>query len=93
MTLYLFDYTINSDIDNVDDFLAHIETCQLTQLDILAKTTMAHENDFGQLDLDDDIKIEIIHPQEDTFKATASDPVCFDISCDLLVEYSIVSAQ
>lgn len=93
MALYLFDYTINTDIDNVDDFLAHIETNVYAQADIKAKVTMAHENDFGQLDLDDDIKIEIIHPQEDTFKATASDHVCFDISCDLFVEYSIVSAQ
>ena len=92
MTLYLFDYTTNTDIDNFNDFFNLIETGELLP-DILAKTTMAHENDFGQLDLDDDIKIEIIHPQEDTFKATASDPVCFDISCDLLVEYSIVSAQ
>ena len=91
MALYLYNYTINTDIDNVDDFLAHVETCQ--QSDILAKVTMEHENNVGQLAPGTDIKIEIIHPQEDTFKATPSGPVCFDISCDLFIEYSIASAQ
>ena len=89
MDIYINNYTTYSDIDNIDDFWDHIESVE--QDDILAMVTMEHERTVGQLDPGTDIQIDCIHPQEDTFKATETGAICFDVSCDLFVEYSVIA--
>lgn len=88
-------YTTTNSFSSIDDLYDNI---QADSDDILTAVTMAHEQ-HQELAPGTDIDIIGVCIQDDTFKATPCDPDYNDdddehnISCDILIEYIVISVE